>query len=98
MRTFCRLGSKRRLVATIECDRLWPNDGPLAHEKQTLAMGAAVYVAFRRKPATRPRERQSSAQGAPQPRHRQGRLGGVAALIPAVAAGASERLVHRLDG
>ena len=30
MRTRCRLGSKRRLVATIEWLRLLPNDGPLA--------------------------------------------------------------------
>ena len=27
--TFCRFGSKRRLVATIEWLRLWPNAGPL---------------------------------------------------------------------
>jgi len=26
--TFCRFGSKRRLVATIEWLRLWPNAGP----------------------------------------------------------------------
>ena len=29
MRTRCRFGSKRRLVATIEWLRLWPNAGPL---------------------------------------------------------------------
>ena len=29
IRTFCRFGSNRRLVATIEWLRLWPNAGPL---------------------------------------------------------------------
>ncbi len=29
IRTFCRFGSKRRLVATIEWLRLLPNAGPL---------------------------------------------------------------------
>jgi len=28
IRTFCRFGSKRRFVATIEWLRLWPNAGP----------------------------------------------------------------------
>ena len=32
MRTFCRFGLKRRLVATIEWLRLWPNAGPFLHE------------------------------------------------------------------
>ncbi len=32
MRTFWRLGSKRRLVATIEWLRLLPNAGPFWHE------------------------------------------------------------------
>ena len=31
MRTRWRFGSNRRLVATIEWLRLWPNDGPFAH-------------------------------------------------------------------
>ena len=37
IRTFCRLGLKRRLVATIEWLRLCPNAGPFPHEKQTFA-------------------------------------------------------------
>jgi hypothetical protein len=28
IRTFCRFGSKRRFVATIEWLRLWPKAGP----------------------------------------------------------------------
>ena len=32
MRTFCRFGLKRRLVATIEWLRLFPNAGPFLHE------------------------------------------------------------------
>jgi hypothetical protein len=35
MRTFWRLGSKRRFVATIEWLREWPNPGPFLQEKQT---------------------------------------------------------------
>jgi hypothetical protein len=31
MRTFWRFGLKRRLVATIEWLRLFPNDGPFPH-------------------------------------------------------------------
>jgi hypothetical protein len=31
MRTFCRFGLKRRLVATIEWLRLCPNAGPFPH-------------------------------------------------------------------
>jgi hypothetical protein len=31
MRTFCRFGLKRRLVATIEWLRLLPNAGPFLH-------------------------------------------------------------------
>jgi hypothetical protein len=31
-RTFCRLGSNRRFVATMEWLRLWPKEGPLPHE------------------------------------------------------------------
>ena len=42
MRTFCRFGSKRRLVATIEWLRLLPKAGPFPHEWQTFAMAAAV--------------------------------------------------------
>ena len=38
MRTRWRFGSKRRLVATIEWLRLFPNDGPLAQEWQTFGM------------------------------------------------------------
>jgi len=30
--TFCRLGLKRRFVATIEWLRLWPNAGPFPQE------------------------------------------------------------------
>ncbi len=32
IRTFWRFGLKRRLVATIEWLRLWPNAGPFPHE------------------------------------------------------------------
>ncbi len=38
IRTRWRFGSKRRLVATIEWLRLFPNDGPLAQEWQTFGM------------------------------------------------------------
>ncbi len=38
IRTRCRFGSKRRLVATIEWLRLWPNAGPFAQTWQTLGM------------------------------------------------------------
>src|SRR5262249_38652237 len=38
IRTFCRFGLNRRLVATIEWLRLCPNAGPLWQEWQTLAM------------------------------------------------------------
>jgi hypothetical protein len=40
IRTFCRFGSKRRFVATIEWLRLWPNDGPLPQLWHTLGIGA----------------------------------------------------------
>jgi len=36
IRTRCKFGSKRRLVATIEWLRLLPNAGPFAHTWQTL--------------------------------------------------------------
>ena len=39
IRTFCRFGSKRRLVATIEWLRDWPNAGPLPQLWHTLAIG-----------------------------------------------------------
>jgi hypothetical protein len=42
-RTFCRFGSKRRLVATIEWLRLFPNAGPLPQLMHTLAMEPGVY-------------------------------------------------------
>ena len=32
IRTFCRFASKRRLVATMECERLCPNAGRLPQE------------------------------------------------------------------
>ena len=32
MRTFCRFASNRRLVATMECERLWPKAGRLPQE------------------------------------------------------------------
>jgi zona occludens toxin (predicted ATPase) len=32
MRTFWRFASKRRFVATNECERLWPNAGRLPQE------------------------------------------------------------------
>ena len=35
-RTRWRFGLKRRFVATIECDRLWPNDGFFPQMEQTL--------------------------------------------------------------
>ncbi len=31
MRTFCRFGLNRRLVATMEWLRLFPNEGPFLH-------------------------------------------------------------------
>jgi hypothetical protein len=39
IRTRWRFGSNRRLVATIEWLRLWPNDGPFAHTWQILGIG-----------------------------------------------------------
>ena len=42
-RTFCRLGSKRRFVATIEWLRLCPKAGPFPQLMQTLAMERGVY-------------------------------------------------------
>jgi hypothetical protein len=38
MRTFWRLGSKRRDVARMEWLRLFPNEGPLPQELHTFAM------------------------------------------------------------
>jgi hypothetical protein len=38
IRTFCRFGLKRRLVATIEWLRVFPKAGHLPQLKQTLAM------------------------------------------------------------
>jgi hypothetical protein len=37
--TFCRFGSKRRLVATIEWLRLFPNEGPFPQLWHILAIG-----------------------------------------------------------
>src|SRR3954453_19794215 len=42
-RTFCRFGSKRRRVATIECERLFPNAGPFPQHSHALAMRGEVY-------------------------------------------------------
>ena len=42
MRTRCRFGSKRRLVATIEWLRLFPKDGPFAHTWQTLDIAPSI--------------------------------------------------------
>jgi hypothetical protein len=42
IRTFCRFGSKRRLVARIEWDRLWPNAGAFPQLWQTFDIGGAV--------------------------------------------------------
>jgi hypothetical protein len=41
-RTRWRFGLKRRFVATIECERLFPNAGFLPQTEQTLAIGAPV--------------------------------------------------------
>ncbi len=41
-RIFWRFASKRRLVATIECDRLFPNEGPLPQTEQTLDIDGGV--------------------------------------------------------
>src|SRR3954447_11535894 len=45
IRTFCRFGSKRRLVATIEWLRECPNEGPLPQLWQTFAIGEQRMVA-----------------------------------------------------
>ena len=37
-RTFWRFALKRRLLATIEWLRLWPNEGPFPQTKQTLGI------------------------------------------------------------
>jgi len=42
IRTFCRFGSKRRLVATIEWLRDWPNAGPLPQLWHILAIGSWI--------------------------------------------------------
>jgi len=42
-RTFCRFGSNRRFVATMEWLRLLPNAGPFPQLMQTLAMEPGVY-------------------------------------------------------
>jgi hypothetical protein len=39
IRTFCRFASKRRFVATMECERLCPKAGRLPQETQTRAIG-----------------------------------------------------------
>ena len=39
-RTRWRFGLKRRFVATIECDRLWPNEGFFPQMEQTLDTAA----------------------------------------------------------
>src|SRR5712691_10431584 len=82
MRTFCRFGSKRRLVATIEWLRLFPNAGPLPQLWHTLAIGGSLAARKLR----------------PQLRHPQHRLGRLATLVALVAARAGERLLHRLAG
>ena len=42
IRTRWRFGSNRRFVATIEWDRLCPNDGPFAQMWQTFDIAARV--------------------------------------------------------
>src|SRR3954470_1101978 len=53
MRTRWRFGSKRRFVATIECERLWPNAGFFPQTEQTLDIGGGSYQrhAHGRRPA-----------------------------------------------
>jgi hypothetical protein len=41
-RTFWRFGLKRRFVATIEWERLFPNPGFLPQTEQTFDIGAPV--------------------------------------------------------
>src|SRR4051794_30993948 len=45
IRTFCRFGLKRRLVATIEWLRLLPNAGPFLHAKQVFGTADRLAVA-----------------------------------------------------
>src|SRR5215467_12515920 len=85
MRTFCRFGSKRRLVATIEWLRLCPNAGPLPQLWHTLAIAGSLASALGR-----------AREGTAERRHPQHRLCGMASLIALVAAGAGECLLHRL--
>ena len=42
MRTRCRFGSNRRFVATIECERLFPNAGFFPQTEQTFDIGRPV--------------------------------------------------------
>ncbi len=53
--TFWRFGLKRRLVATIEWLREFPNAGPLPQLKQTLAIGCVMVASYE------PTEARSSA-------------------------------------
>src|SRR5258708_4204024 len=80
MRTFCRFGSKRRLVATIEWLRLFPNAGPLPQLWHTLAIRGSL----------------AARKLGPQLRHPEHGLGRLATLVALVAARARERLLHRL--
>src|SRR3954468_24003093 len=84
IRTFCRFGSKRRLVATMEWLRDCPNPGFLPQLWHTLAIGI--------EDGTR------SGELALQHGHAGDRESGVAALVPLAAAGPGQRLLHRVAG
>src|SRR3954447_1664086 len=84
IRTFCRFGSKRRLVATIEWLRDWPNAGPLPQLWHTLAIGSV--------------DATQSAELALQQRHARARQRRVAALVALAAPRRGQRLVHVVAG
>ena len=67
MRTFWRLGLKRRRVATIEWLRELPNAGPLPQLKHTLAMAADGSGGTN--PGRRPGRSRASAPAAPARRY-----------------------------
>src|SRR3954470_5192606 len=69
MRTRWRFGSKRRFVATIECERLFPNAGFLPQIAQTLLIaGRSVAARSERLPAGGRTDRPSRApSGRPLP-------------------------------
>src|SRR5215813_10675357 len=89
MRTRWRFGSKRRFVATIECERWFPNAGFLPQIAQTLLI-AGGSVANRFRPASGAGAR---AQAREQVGHLERRADGVGCAVDARL-----RLLYGVDG